>query len=111
MKEYLIPHNFKNNGRVMNMFTKKGAFKASFCIVILIIFLKLIKVTLFTKAMIFISTGFPICLFALFEIDIFILNVINFYKNRKVYYRYFEKKGDINVKFTSFYEKREKTKK
>lgn len=105
MNDYLIPHNFKNNGRIMNMFTKKGAIKAGVCVLILMIIISIIKTTLFIKAMIFISVGFPICLLALLEIDTFMLNVLNFYKNRKVYYRYFEKRGEANVKYRTFYEK------
>ena len=112
MKEYLVPHNFKNNGRIMNMFSKKGAAKAAICILLIMIVVKIIKASLFTKAMIAISVGFPICLLALLEIDTLILNILRFYKNRKVYYRYFVKKGEENVKFESFYEnkKREKNK-
>lgn len=85
--QYLIPHNFKNNGRIFNIIEKENLIKALICLIpITFIIFYLTPLRIDNKFFFEVILGGPPVIFFGFGIDKQLLDILKFRKNKKVYY-------------------------
>lgn len=86
-KEYQIPHNFKNNGRIFNMIEKEALTKALIWLVpVTIIIFKFIPIDIDDKFLLEILIGMPPVLAFSMGMDVVLIDIVKFNHDRKVYY-------------------------
>lgn len=102
-KEYIIPHNYKNNGRIFNMFEKKKITRALVWLVPVTFIIFNLPIPLFYKFLFETLFGLPPVLIFLTGFDDIIYDVIVFNKKRKIYYDI--ERGDS---FEYWYQKQKK---
>lgn len=85
-KIYIIPHNYKNNGRILNMFEREQIKKMLYCVVPITLLLIVLPFPMTVKAFLGVFLiGLPASVF-LFELDQIMVDRFAFNKNRRIYY-------------------------
>lgn len=93
-KQFSIPHNFWDNGRLFNLIDKITFVKLMICIVPLITLLVILPMRFDNKVFFGILLGGPIVFLFAFGWDIRIRDIVKFSQNRKVYYNFGKEKKD-----------------
>lgn len=106
-KEFIIPHNYKENGRIFNFFTREAVTKILIVLIPLtIIIFYVLPVSITVKC--FLETllgGFPVAIFAT-GIDEALINILSFQKNKRIYY---DLRWEDTDEYQSIYEKLQET--
>lgn len=103
-KEYIIPHNYKDNGRLFNIIEKETIVKAMIWIVpSTVLIFGLLPFSLSTRFFLDVVIGFGPAYLIVMGLDIIIVDYLLFNKNRKIYYD-IEKGED----YESYYEQTKK---
>lgn len=94
-KQYLIPHNYANNGRVFNMFHKKDLVKALIWFIPISVLIFKLPIQFNTKLFWEIIVAFPPAMAILAGYACWIGYILQFSKNRRIYISV--RKGDHSV--------------
>lgn len=107
---YQIPHNFRNNGRIFNIISKEALTKVLIWLIpVTIIIFKFTSLSIDNKFFVAIIIGAPPAMAFAFEMDIVLMDIIKYLRNRKVYYNLGEvKKGENNRHYQGAYERAKK---
>ena len=92
MKTYLIPHNYKNNGRILNIFYPKNIAAALVWLVPTTLITVVLPGSINVKLFVYILVAIPPSLLILVGYGTWAISVIKFTLARRVYYD--TKKGD-----------------
>ncbi|WP_324824331.1 hypothetical protein [Sinanaerobacter sp. ZZT-01] len=85
-RTYIIPHNYKNNGRILNLFEREQIKKTLICIVPITLILCILPIPITVKAFLGVFLiGAPAGVF-LFELDRVMIDMFTFFKSRRIYY-------------------------
>lgn len=85
-KEYIIPHNYKNNGRIFNILEKKNVTKSLIFVVPVTILIFNLPLTIMIKFLCETIFAIPPVLFFLMGFDEALMDYLVFSKSRRVYY-------------------------
>lgn len=94
-KQYLIPHNYSNNGRVFNLFHKKDLAKALIWFVPVSVLIFKLPMGFNTKLFWEVMIAFPPAMAILAGYACWVGYIMQFLKNRRVYYN--TRKGENAV--------------
>jgi len=103
IKNYVIPHNYKNNGRLFNLFEKSKVTRSLIWAVPVTFAIFNLPISLFAKFLAETLAIIPPVLIFLTGFDDLIWDLVIFTKKRKFYYNV--ERGDS---FESWYEKQKK---
>lgn len=90
---YMIPHNYKENGRLFNFVERSAAKKALICVAPITAFAFLLPLQISIKLFLWIVLVIPPSLLFLFDMDLLLLDFFRFNQNRRIYYMNMNEEG------------------
>lgn len=102
--KFIFPKNYKYNAKILGFIDYTTAVVDLIIGVILFFIVNLIFTSLSTKIYVFISLFFPVILFSIIgtngeNIILYLISIIKFMKNRKVYF--YIKEGTLEIKINN----------
>ncbi|MDD4566108.1 MAG: hypothetical protein PHE79_11625 [Eubacteriales bacterium] len=85
-KEYIVPHNYKNNGRVFNLFEKQKVNRALIIAALAVALSAIVPIPLMWKFMVGTVLVIGPALFILFGFDDLLIDILIYKKFRRIYF-------------------------
>lgn len=112
-KSFSIPHNFDNNGRVLNLIEKEACRKLLFAEIPLAVLIYLLPLGIDDKMFLEVLLGGAVFMLFAFNLDVRLMDYLQYNANKKIYYNYHgdyeerEERGNVEIEgLYEFYQKR-----